>query len=240
MRLLQYIITVVVLVLALTDVSAQPLDRRDVRKGNRDFRKENYREAEIDYRKALVKDSTSVAANYNLASTLYREGDMQQAKASLDKVRESAPMTASAADYWYNVGDVALALQDYKTAVDAFAQSLMINPADLDAKENYIYAKKKLQDQQNQQDQNQDQNQNQNQDQNKDQEDNQNQDQNQDQKQDQNQSDQDRNQGQQPKISPQAAQQMLQAIQAKEKETQDKVNEKKAQALKSRQKDKNW
>jgi hypothetical protein len=33
---------------------------------------------------------------------------------------------------------------------------------------------------------------------------------------------------------------MLQAIQAKEKETQDKVNQKKAAALKSRQKDKNW
>ena len=37
-----------------------------------------------------------------------------------------------------------------------------------------------------------------------------------------------------------AAQQMLQAIQAKEKETRDKVNEQKAKALKSRQKDKNW
>ena len=47
-------------------------------------------------------------------------------------------------------------------------------------------------------------------------------------------------QGQQPKITPQAAQQMLQAIQAKEKETQDKVNKQKAEALKSRQKDKNW
>ena len=47
-------------------------------------------------------------------------------------------------------------------------------------------------------------------------------------------------QGQQPKISPQAAQQMLQAIQAKEKETQDKVNKQKAEALKSRQKEKNW
>jgi hypothetical protein len=33
---------------------------------------------------------------------------------------------------------------------------------------------------------------------------------------------------------------MLQAIQAKEKETQDKVNAQKAKALKSRQKDKNW
>ena len=47
-------------------------------------------------------------------------------------------------------------------------------------------------------------------------------------------------QGEQPKITPQAAQQMLQAIQAKEKETQDKVNEQKAKALKSRQKEKNW
>jgi hypothetical protein len=33
---------------------------------------------------------------------------------------------------------------------------------------------------------------------------------------------------------------MLQAIQAKEKETQDKVNKEKAAALSSRKKDKNW
>ena len=33
---------------------------------------------------------------------------------------------------------------------------------------------------------------------------------------------------------------MLRAIQAKEKETQDKVNKEKAAALKSRQKEKNW
>ena len=35
-------------------------------------------------------------------------------------------------------------------------------------------------------------------------------------------------------------QQMLQAIQAKEKETQDKVNKEKALMLKSREKEKNW
>ena len=253
MKNIRYIVFPVLMMLFMSvmEVSAQPLDRRDVRRGNRDFRKENYREAEIDYRKALVKDSTSVAANYNLASTLYREGDMQQAQASLDRIKESAPMTAAASDYWYNKGDVALALKDYKTAVDAFAQSLILNPGDLDAKENYIYAKLMLQNQQNQQNQdNQNQQDNQdNQDQNQDQ--NQNQNQNQDQNNDKDQKDQNQNndqqdqnqnqnQGQQPKISPQAAQQMLQAIQAKEKETQDKVNEKKAQALKSRQKDKNW
>ena len=33
---------------------------------------------------------------------------------------------------------------------------------------------------------------------------------------------------------------MLKAMQAKEKETQDKVNREKSEALKSRQKEKNW
>ena len=238
------------------------VDRKDVRRGNRDFKKESWREAEIDYRKALVKDSLSVAANYNLANTLYREGDFEQARKVMETVKDVAPASASAADYFYNLGDAAIACEDWQAAVDAFKESLLRNPGDLDAKENYIYAKKKLEDQQNQQNQNQDQNQNndQNQDQNQDQQDqqdqqNQNDDQNKDQQdqnkdqQDQNQNQnnnqndqqkQDQNQGQQPKISPQAAQQMLQAIQAKEKETQDKVNKQKAEALKSRQKEKNW
>ena len=223
-------------------------DKRDVRKGNRDFRKENWKEAEIDYRKALVKDSLSMAAAYNLANTLYREGDMEQAGKVMEGLKEVAPASDAAADYYYNLGDVAIAKEDWQGAVDAFKESLLRNPGDLDAKENYIYAKKKLEDQQNQQDQNQDQNQDQQNDQNQDQQNDQNDDQKDDQqdnKNDQQDNNNDQNQqnqpqGQQPKITPQAAQQMLQAIQAKEKETQDKVNKQKAEALKSRQKEKNW
>ena len=128
-------------------VAQAQVDKRDVRRGNRDFKKEDYREADIDYRKALVKDSTSVAANYNLANTLYRQGDMEQAQKVLDAVKESAPATEAAADYYFNLGDVAIAQQDWQGAVDAFEQSLLSNPGDLQAKENYIYAKKKLQEQ---------------------------------------------------------------------------------------------
>ena len=233
-------------VLVVTPMWGQ-VDKKDVRRGNRDFRKENYREAEIDYRKALVKDSLSFAANYNLAGTLYREGDYAQAMQSLDKLKDAAPASQYSADYYFNLGDAALQQQDYQKAVEAFMQSLIRRPDDLQAKENFIYAKKKLQDQQqnqnnDQQNQNQDQNQDQNNDQNQDQQDQNNDQQNQEQnddKQDQNQNDQPQ-QGEEPKISPQAAQQMLQAIQAKEKETQDKVNKQKAEALKSRQKEKNW
>lgn len=236
---IRYILLICALSLLGTQAVAQ-VDRKDVRRGNRDFRKENYREAEIDYRKALVKDSMSVAANYNLASVLYREGDYAQAMQTLERVKDVAPMSPASADYYFNLGDAALQQQDYQKAVEAFGESLIRRPDDLQAKENFIYAKKKLQDQQ----QNQ---QNQNNDQNQDNQDNQDQNQQNDQN-DQDKNDQDQNkddqpqqsQGQQPKISPQAAQQMLQAIQAKEKETQDKVNKQKAEALKSRQKEKNW
>ena len=242
---------------SVADLSAQ-IDRREVRKGNREFKKENYKEADIEYRKALVKDSLSMAANYNLAGNLFRQEDLEQASKVLDRIKEVAPESAYAADYYYNAGDVAIGMKNWQAAVDALKQSLLRNPGDLEAKENYIYAKKMLENQQQQQqnqnndqqnqDQNQDQqNQDQNQDQNKDQNQD-NQDQNQDQQdqnkdqdqQDQNQNQNQQQQGQQPKITPQAAQQMLQAIQGKEKETQEKVNKEKAKALNSRQKEKNW
>lgn len=221
-------------------VYAQP-DRRDVRKGNRDFRKEEWKSAEIDYRKALVKDSSSLAANYNLANTLYKMGDVEQAAKVYDSLKDSAPESEIAADWHYNRGNAASVLKDWQAAVDAYRQALLLNPSDMDAKENYIYAREMLKDQQNRQDkdnqQNQDQDNRQNRDDSPQQDEN---DRQNPQNQDKPQPQQNGNGGSEPKITPQAAQQMLQAIQAKEKETQEKVKKEKAEILKSRQKEKNW
>ena len=248
-KIIDYIILAFALLLASISAAAQT-DRREVRSGNRQFRKENFTRAEIDYRKALVKDSSSFAASYDLANSLYRQNNFEEAGKTLEKVKDIAPMSPNSSDYYYNLGNVACQKKDWQAAVDAYKQSLLRNPADMDAKENYIYAKLMLKnqggggnDKNNQnQDQNQ-QNQNQNQDQNKNQQ-NQNQNPNQQnqQNQNQNQDQQNQQQGQQGqgKISPQQAQQMLSAIQAKEKETQDKVNKEKAALLKSKQKEKNW
>lgn len=257
MKSFRYILVVSMLLSVALTASAQ-VDRHDVRAGNRKFRKDNWKEADISYRKALVKDSTSVAANYNLANTLYRQENYEESEKLMKKIGDNASASANAADYWYNTGDIAIAKKDWQGAVNAFKEALLKNPSDMDAKENYIYAKKMLenqqknggkgdgQDNQDQNNQNQDQNQN-GQDQNKDQNNDQNKDgqnKNQDQNQNQNNGQGNGNQqplqGQEGKISPQQAQQMLRAIQAKEKETQDKVNKEKADALKSRQKEKNW
>ncbi len=228
-------------------------DRKDVRRGNRNFAKGEFREAVVDYQKALLRDSASFAASYNLANALYRLENYQEARSVLDTVAGQAPVSGYSSDYYYNTGNTALALKDYQGAVDAYRSALLANPGDLDAKENYIYAKKKLEDQQNNQNNqnNQDNQNNQNNQDNKD---------NRDNKDNENDKDRDdrnddsddngRNQddsrqqqsGQQPQpqISKQAAQQMLNAIMAKEKETQDKVKKEKAAVMKSRQREKNW
>lgn len=239
-RILRYSLTAFLLALACGVCMAQT-DRKEVRAGNRQYKKGNWQNAEIEYRKAQAKDSTSFAAGYNLAGALYREGNFDEAAKALDRLKEIAPASGRAADYFYNQGNVAVQKKDWKAAVEAYKQSILLNPEDLEAKENYAYAKQMLKDEEqqggggdNQQDQD-----------NKDQ-DNSGQDQNQNDNPDQNQGDrpdpqQDPQQGEgDAKISPQQAQQMLKAIQAREKKTQDKVNKEKAALLKSRQKEKNW
>ena len=89
MRTKQFILTCLLLTVAAVTSSAQ-IDKREVRKGNRDYRKEDYKEAEIEYRKAIVKDSLSVAANYNLAADLYRQDNSKAAQEILAKVKEEA------------------------------------------------------------------------------------------------------------------------------------------------------
>jgi tetratricopeptide (TPR) repeat protein len=250
-------------------------DKKEVRKGNRLYKDGNYKEAEVEYRKALIKDSLSLAGNYNLANVMMQQEDAANAELIYAKLGDTISKIPQEVDwkngsvkvdrkntlppdYYHNLGNSFLAQKKYQEAVDAYKNALRRNPGDNETRENYIYAKKKLEDgqnqdqQQQQQDQNQ-QNQNQDQQQQQNQQDqqNQNQDQqndNKDQNQDKNnnpdkdqQDKQDQQQnGNQPKISPQAAEQMLQAMQEKENQTQDKVKEEKAKALKSKQKEKNW
>lgn len=241
-------ILILALVSAVT-VSAQT-DRKEVRAGNKAFRKGDFRKSEIDYRRAVLKDSLSVAAQYNLASSLYRQDDYEGAQKALSSIAETVSGIEAAgtkADFYFNQGDVALAQKDYASAVKSFRQSLLLRPDDMDAKENYIYAKEMLrqsQDNQGGQDGNNSQNQDDQNDQNNQNNQDNNQQQNNDNRQQNNQNQQNpqdqNNAAAEGNISRQQARQMLNAIQAKEKETQDKVKKEKAEMLKSRQKEKNW
>ena len=272
-RTLIYVMMVLVLAMAnLAEASAQEY-RRENRRGNRAFAKGDFDKAVGHYEKSLAKDTVNtLPLIYNMAYVLHsdrRDSTKNALKDSLalrhlDKIAEKVKGTEYEYDYHFTKGVIAIDMKDWQKAVDEFKQCLLLDPEDMDARENYIYAKEHLQkdnggsgggggqDQQQEQDEEQ---QDQEGDQNKDRQDQQkqdgdqqeqNNDQNQQDQQDQDGQDEKGDQGdqqgqpQEPKISQQAAQQILQAMQTKERETQEKVEKKKAAAMRSKQKEKNW
>ena len=202
-----------------------------------------------------MADTTAYADPESSAAKM-SSGNLQQAEALLQAAAADSLQTAeNRAEAFYNLGNAQFVQQKLQDALQSYRRSLVLNPNDMEAKYNYALTKKLLEQQQNQQnDQNQNnqdnqnnQNQNQNQPQNQpqggndnkdnqdqnDQSDDQNQDQNKDNQQgggDQNQDE--KEQPQQPKQQPKSGmseeqqQQLLNAIQAQEDKTQDKLDEK--------------
>lgn len=210
-----FILTLLLTLVSVGDLAAQNMPERAlVRKGNRLFAKERYDHSSEAYQSALLHDSTSFEARYNLASALFRKaladttafndpqgsaanlssGYIQQAEGLLQAAAaDSLRSEADRAEAYYNLGNAQFVQQKLQEALRSYRRSLKLNPADMEAKYNYALTKKLLEQQQNQ-DQNQN-NDNQDQDQNQDQNQNQNQNQNQDQNGDGN-NDQNQNQNQ--------------------------------------------
>jgi len=219
-------------------LSAQA-DRKFIRQGNREYEKEKYSESEISFRRAIDKNKSSSDAVFNSGDALYRQKKFEDAgkqfieshRMNEDKDKKSASM--------YNLGNSLLMADKLKESIEAYKNSLKLNPDNMEAKYNLAYAQdllKKQEQQQQQQQQNKD-----NQDQNKDQQKQEDKNNDQDQKQ-QDQKKQDENkqqQQQQQEMSKEDAERLLNAIANDEKNVQEKV--KLAKAAKARVKTvKNW
>jgi Ca-activated chloride channel family protein len=221
-------------------------DKKEVREGVRKYKDEQYNEAEIAFRRGLKRDSLSHIAKFNLGDALYKQSQFEQAEGLFKNLSSDEHQTdAGRARLMHNLGNAQLQQKKYKESIDAYKQSLRLNPTDDETRSNLAYAQRMLKNeeqQQQQQDQNQDKNNDKNQQQNQDQQQDQNQDK--DDKQDNNNQQNDKNdqqqQQQEPKISPQQAQQILEAVQSNEKETQEKVKKEKAKALGKYKTEKNW
>ena len=163
-----FVCAVVFMVWTVADVMAQQFpERRHIRGGNRDYEAQDYQAAEQAYRTAAIKNQQSVEAEFNLADALYRQGRHEEAENALKNLtkREGAMTVQQAAQAHYNLGNAQFAQQKLQEALESYKQSLRLNPDDVEAKFNYAYTKKLLEQNQNQNNnqQNQDQNQNNNQ-----------------------------------------------------------------------------
>lgn len=244
----RYIIIVTTIILALCSAeiaSAQKMPERHlVRKGNRQYERGEIEKSIENYNRALEIDPTSFEAAYDLGSALFRMERYDKAEQTLTKVAaDSLRTNTDRADASFNLGNNYFAQKKYQEALDCYRKAMRLNPDDEDAKYNYAYTKLLMQAQQNQQNQDQ-QNQNQqdqqNSDKNQDKEQGEEQEQQGEQPQEQQGEQQDGEGEQQPRegaISPQEQEAMLDAIQAQEDKTQEKLKEKKGVLIRGR---KNW
>lgn len=221
-------------------------ERKFIRQGNREFEKQNYSESEISYRRAIDKNKSSADAVFNAGDALYKQEKYEDAGKQFIESHRMNEDRDKKAGSMYNLGNSLLKAGKLKESIEAYKNSLRLNPGNMQAKYNLAYAQDRLKEQEEQQQQqqdqqNQDQNKDQqNQDQNKDQQD-QNQDKQNDQKEseDQNKQDEQQQSDQQQSISKEDAERLLNAIANDEKEVQEKVKE--AKAAKQRVKTlKNW
>ena len=249
-RSVRYILVVLLMTISTAAYGQKYPERHHVRKGNSLYESQRMEEAQRSYRTALQLDSLSVEGTFNLGDSQFAMGDFASAENTFKNLLENERLTdEQRAKTHYNLGNSQFQQQKLQEALESYKSSLKLNPKDMEAKFNYAYTKKLLEDQQNQ-DQQQDQQQNQNnQDQNQqnnqndqqgDNEQNQQQPQNQegDNEQDQQQQPQEPEGdkpepseqpegGEQPQPRPES-EQMLDAVQAAEDKTREKVDGEKA------------
>lgn len=221
-------------ILAIPIMGMAQNEKSLVRKGNRDYKKGDFSEAELQYRKSIEKNNKTQEGKFNLGDALYKQGKYDEAAGTFQNLSNEKTDKDLKAKSFYNQGNALLKAEKYQESANAYKESLKINPKDEDARYNYVYALSKLrQQQQQQQDKNNKDNKN-NKDKNKDQQKNQDKkddkknDKNQQQNQNQQQKDQkdQKEQAQQPKISKEDAERMLQAVNNDEKELQKKMAKK--------------
>jgi Ca-activated chloride channel family protein len=194
-------------------------DKKFIRQGNSEYKDKKYSESELAYRKAIDKNKLSTDAGFNLGDALYRQNKYEEAGKQFLENSEAVTDNTKKSAGFYNMGNSLLNNNKVEESIQAYKNSLKLNPGDKQAKYNLAYAQDLLKKQQQQQKDQQ------NKDNNKE---DKKQDQNKDQKQDQNKDQKDEKQQQQQGISKEDAQRLLNAIANDEKNVQEKVKLEKA------------
>ncbi|HRH59941.1 MAG TPA: tetratricopeptide repeat protein, partial [Chitinophagaceae bacterium] len=107
-----------------------------VMKGNEAYKKGDYANAAALYKQAIENDPKLAVAVFNLGNAFYRQNKYLDAAKYFDEVLQREDDDNFKSRILYNKGMVLVRQQKLPEAADAFKQSLMLNPADNDAREN--------------------------------------------------------------------------------------------------------
>ncbi len=209
-------------------------ERKYLRQGNSKYYEGNFNDSEILYRKALEKNNSSTSAIFNLGDALYRQNKFEDASKQFMAASELENNAIKKSESYYNLGNSLLKANKIAESIDAYKNSLRLNPQNMKAKYNLAYAQDLLKQQQQQQQQQQNQDKQKGDQDMNDKNENKGENNNQQVQKEQNQQQQQENQQQnqqaqqQQGISKEDAERILEALSNNERKVQEKVREAKA------------
>lgn len=239
------ILFILLLISFTLNISAQKKVRSEIRSGNKAYKEQRYETAESHYQTAISENASSKEASYNLANTYYKQqrwdDALKEYQHYLTLENESPEKMSSA---WSNMGNVFLKKKagekgqaqptqqqgqqqqadNLQMSMEAYKNALRLNPADDETRYNLAVVQKMIQDQQGDgggggQDKNEDKKEDKKDEQKEEQ-----------QKQEQ-------QEQQQNQMSQQNIEQILQAIEQDERDTQERVQKSKAEERKQKNQD---
>nr|MBS0038261.1 tetratricopeptide repeat protein [Saprospiraceae bacterium] len=113
------------------------------REGDKKYLEENYPEAEETYRKSLSEESRAEAL-FNLGNSLYQQGKFDEAAEYFSKATEEFDQSGQLSDAHYNLGNALFEKSELGPALEAYRKSLIHNPDNRDARNNFMLTKQML------------------------------------------------------------------------------------------------
>lgn len=211
-----------------------------LRRGNDAYQEKKFSDAEVKYKKALEKNPKTEIGKFNLGDALYQQQRYEDASQQFESMAASTKDKSAQAKAFHNLGNSYVQAKKYQEGINAYKNSLKLNPKDEDTKYNLAYALSMMKQQQEQQKQNQDKNKDQKdkqQQQKKDQQQKQNEQKKEEQKPEKEQ--QKQQQQKEQKLSKEEAERLLEALKNEEKKVQEKLDKKKEKGTRVRV-EKDW
>ena len=187
-----------------------------IRSGNRAYRQKQIEQSKQDYKKALDKTPENPVANYNLGNSEFRNNEFDNAEKSYEASINHSPEKSMTEKGYYNKGVAQIRQKQLEQSIDSWKAALKLDPNDQEARENLQKALLELKMKQppppkeNQKDKEKE-------------------------KKDQKKDEQPKPQPS--KLSKQQVEQLLRALEQKEKDVQDKMNQSKVKSLSQPEKD---
>ena len=136
-------LTTIILAFVFLSASAQS-DEKLIRKGNRQYKKLNFTEAEVNYKKALEVRPNNANAQFNLGDALFAQENYDAAFEAFQKVVEMSPDAKLKSDAVFNMGNCLLAQNRYYDAFNIYKVSLKLNPENANALYNLEFCRAHL------------------------------------------------------------------------------------------------